>query len=178
MGRQDGAMDAYAFILERLREDDFRRLRRYVADGRSAFSTWLVVVARRLCLDHYRQRYGRSPRGEPPVAPDAERALRRRLLDLRGASLDLASVPDEALDAPDQAVRERELALALCRAVGELAAEDRVLLKLRFEDALSVSEIARVLQLPSIFHVYRRLNDVFARLRRSLARRGVDSAAP
>src|SRR5688572_14416739 len=59
----DAAMDAYAFVLERLREDDCRRLRGFVADGRSSFTTWLVVVTRRLCVDHYRQRYGRAPRG-------------------------------------------------------------------------------------------------------------------
>ena len=56
---QDAAMDHYAFILDQLASDDFRRLRRYVADGRSEFSTWLVVVAQRLCRDHDRQRYGR-----------------------------------------------------------------------------------------------------------------------
>src|SRR5689334_15773086 len=40
----DGVMDAYTFVLERLREDDYRRLRGYAHDGRSAFSTWLAVV--------------------------------------------------------------------------------------------------------------------------------------
>src|SRR5688500_3349500 len=34
----DAAMDAYAFVLERLREDDCRRLRGFVADGRSSLS--------------------------------------------------------------------------------------------------------------------------------------------
>ena len=44
-GRADGydpTMDRYAFILQRLREDDFRRLRSFAADGRGQFSTWLV----------------------------------------------------------------------------------------------------------------------------------------
>src|SRR6185503_13736524 len=58
-GLHDAAMDRYAFVLEQLRHDDFRRLRAYVADGRSEFSTWLVVVAQRLCRDHQRHRYGR-----------------------------------------------------------------------------------------------------------------------
>ena len=34
-GDQDSAMDRYAYVLEQLRGEDFRRLRTYVADGRS-----------------------------------------------------------------------------------------------------------------------------------------------
>jgi DNA-directed RNA polymerase specialized sigma24 family protein len=49
-------MDGYAYVLEALRSDDYRRLRAYAADGRSKFSTWLVVVARRLCLDLHLRR--------------------------------------------------------------------------------------------------------------------------
>jgi len=56
----DAAMDAYAHVLEQFRGDDFRRLRAYASDGRSKFTTWLVVVTRRVCLDHVRQRYGRA----------------------------------------------------------------------------------------------------------------------
>src|SRR3989454_11788769 len=68
---RDAAMDAYTSMLERLREDDYRRLRGYAPDGRSKFTTWLVVVARRLCLDLLRRRYGRPPPasagGDPPL---------------------------------------------------------------------------------------------------------------
>src|SRR6185503_9156012 len=56
----DDGMDAYAYVIERLRENDFRRLRSYTVDPRSRFSTWLVLVARRLCVDRKRQQYGRS----------------------------------------------------------------------------------------------------------------------
>ena len=42
----DVAMDSYAQILGALRADQFRRLREYVPDGRTKFTTWLVVVAR------------------------------------------------------------------------------------------------------------------------------------
>src|SRR6266850_3361808 len=76
----DAAMDGYAYVLEALREGDYRRLRAYTADGRSKFSTWLVVVARRLCLDFHRQRYGRA-RDTGTEAKEA-RAARRRLVDL------------------------------------------------------------------------------------------------
>src|SRR5690349_20871276 len=56
----DAAMDAFAWMLDRLRADDFHRLRAFSADGRSEFTTWLVVVGRRLCVDWYRAKYGRD----------------------------------------------------------------------------------------------------------------------
>jgi RNA polymerase sigma factor (sigma-70 family) len=63
--KYDDAMDAYAYVLERLREDDYRRLREFAQDPRAKLTTWLVVVARRLSIDHYRRRYGRA-RGSDP----------------------------------------------------------------------------------------------------------------
>jgi hypothetical protein len=59
-GDADSAMDRYAFVLDRLHEDDCRRLRAYVRPGAGEFILWLAVVVRRLCLDHYRERYGRA----------------------------------------------------------------------------------------------------------------------
>lgn len=35
----DAAMDAYAYLLEALRQDDYRRLRAFAAAGRSRFTT-------------------------------------------------------------------------------------------------------------------------------------------
>jgi RNA polymerase sigma factor (sigma-70 family) len=175
----DGVMDAYAYVLERLREDDCRRLRGYVGDGRSSFTTWLVVVTRRLCIDHYRRRYGRPPRGEASeAAARAERASRRRLFELAPARVDLTAVIDEKSLTPDASLRVAERDGALVGAMDALDPEDRVLLKLRFEDDLSAREIATVLQMPSAFHVYRRLAFLYASLRGRLVARGVENSAP
>jgi len=40
----DGALDGYAYMLEELAVTDCQRLRKYAADGRGRFSTWLAVV--------------------------------------------------------------------------------------------------------------------------------------
>jgi len=175
LGRDyDAAMDRYAYVLERLRERDFHRLRSYVPDGRTRFTTWLVVIARRLAVDHYRQRYGRAPAGSDPSAL-AGRSLRRQLADELhepASSADLASatqaLPDAELGASD---RSRSLEAA----VAALAPDDRLLLKLRFEDGLSAREIAPIVHLPTLFHVYRRLNAVLAALRRDLRARGIEA---
>lgn len=172
----DAAMDAYAYVLEQLQRDDFRRLRVYAADDRGKFSTWLVLVARRLCLDHVRQRYGRR-QSEDAQSHEAHEA-RRRLLDHVTEEIDVAEIANEGDRGAEMRVRVDELRDALAEALSALAPSDRLLIKLRFQDALSVPEIARILKAPTPFHIYRRLNAVLAQMRARLARRGVEDPEP
>jgi RNA polymerase sigma factor (sigma-70 family) len=171
----DAAMDGYTYLLEQLSIDDYRRLRAYAVDGRSKFTTWLVVVARRLCLDQLRRRYGRA-RGEDPAVGE-RRAERRRLEDLLSDRLDLATVVDATTPTPDLELIAAEQSRALVTAVGRLEPRDRLLLKLRFEDALSAREIAALLEFPTAFHVYRRINALLEFLRAALAPRGPQEPA-
>ena len=64
----DGAMDRYTYLLDHLYRNDFRRLRAFAAIGPGRFTTWLVVVARRLFLDYHRERYGRDSAAYRPGA--------------------------------------------------------------------------------------------------------------
>ena len=57
---RDERMDAYARILEAIRANDCRRLRGYAAMSHSKFTTWLVVVAKRICIDQHRLKFGRA----------------------------------------------------------------------------------------------------------------------
>jgi RNA polymerase sigma factor (sigma-70 family) len=172
----DATMDAYTHLLEQLRRDDFQRLRAYVADGRSKFTTWLVVVARRLCLDRLRQRYGRAQDAEPDSRE--ARAVRRRLVDLLGEELDTADLADTSGGDAETQLRARELSHALTRVLGDLEPRDQLLLKLRFEDGLPAREIARLMRFATLFHVYRRINTLLEQLRAALARRGVQDSKP
>lgn len=169
----DAAMDAYAYVLEQLRQDDLRRLRAYAADGRSKFTTWLVVVIRRLCLDHRRQRYGRA---DPQPENREARAARRRLVDLVGDEIDVDRLAASPQRTPMGELEARELRGALAAALAALEPRDRLLLKLRFEDELPAREIAALMGFPSLFHVYRRLNALLDVLRAGLARRGIEGA--
>ena len=165
----DAALDRYAYMLDELRRQDYRRLRTYAADGRGRFTTWLTVVARRLCLDHFRQHYGRN-RSPAPGREEtvSRRAARRRLSDLAGAVTDLSCLPDPTLRDPGEVVDERDRRQALEEALAELGPADRLLLQLRFEEGLTAREIAPLLGLPSQFHVYRRIDLVCGMLRARL----------
>jgi RNA polymerase sigma factor (sigma-70 family) len=173
-GDHDAAMDRYAYILEQLRRDDYRRLRTFMADGRSEFSTWLVVVAQRLCLDHHRQRYGRprAPLRDGPADEEEWRA-RRRLVDLVAAKIDLEALSDRSGASPEEDLHASEAHRVLVSALDRLSPRDRLLVRLRFEDDLPMPEIARALGFPTRFHAYRRLTAVLAALRRDLERGGV-----
>lgn len=171
----DEAMDRYAYILQQLRCDDCRRLRGYVADGRGKFTTWLVVVARRLCLDYERQRYGRF-RETVPAKSGAE--ARRRLVDLVGEHVELECLSPPSADSPEGDLRAKELRRILRLACENLSARDQLLLKLRFEDELSAPAIARLMGFRTPFHVYRRLNCLQRELRAVLVRRGIRDSQP
>jgi RNA polymerase sigma factor (sigma-70 family) len=171
----DSAMDAYAYLLEQLRADDFKRLRAYTADGRGKFTTWLVVVVRRLCLDFRRQRYGRSRNDTSDDG--AARALRRRLVDMVAAPHDPDQIPASGND-PAAAALSDDLGRILESALAGLTPRDRLLLKLRYEDDLPAREIAGLLGMPTPFHVYRRINALLTQMRSTLRARGVDDSAP
>lgn len=169
----DGAMDRYAFILERLHDKDFHRLRAYTSDGRTKFTTWLLVVTRRLGLDHYRQRYGRPPPGMMKEPGSQARAARRRLIDGM-EPIDPVLLDDQSQISPELELDAAQRRARLDSALASLAPQDRLLLKLRFDDDLAAREIALIAGFPTPFHVYRRLNAILASLRSSLGRHGLD----
>jgi RNA polymerase sigma factor (sigma-70 family) len=172
----DSAMDAYAHLLEALRQDDFRRLRAYTPIPGSKFTTWLVMVARRLCVDQVRRRYG-QPRSESTASEQA-RLVRTRLADLVAEDVDPDRLSRPAEAGPDAELRSRELERALASSVAELAPRDRLLLTLRFDDGRSAREIAAIMRFPTPFHVYRRLTAVLGALKQSLRRRGIEGPTP
>lgn len=175
-GDYDEAMDRYRFILEELKKDGFGRLRAYEIDPRCRFSTWLAVVSRRLCVDYHRKRYGRKrPAGK---AAEDSRTARRRLADMMMEELDPGRIQDRSGLDPERQIRQEELSSVLEAVMAGLAPEDRLLIKLRFEDGLPAKAVAQTMRYPTVFHVYRRLNPLLMRLRKSLEAKGVHEARP
>jgi RNA polymerase sigma factor (sigma-70 family) len=176
-GDRDAIMDRYAYILSQLRENQFHRLQTYASDRRTKFSTWLLVVASRLCLDHNRHLYGRArPTQHQRPREELVRERRKSLVDLLGAEAQPEELEDTASPNPEVQLRKHELQNALEDVLATLDPRDRLLLRLRFEQELSVPRIAAVMGFPSPFHVYRRLSQLFDDLRVQLKRRGIENS--
>lgn len=107
-------------------------------------------------------------------------ARQRWLLDARfsqqanqtSASLDeisaaYASVRDPAPNPEEQAVL-RERATALKRALGGLSPRDRLLMRLRFEQELTLDQVAKLLDLGNAQRVERQIKGILGKLREEL----------
>ena len=125
-GGHDATMDRYTFVVDALQRDDCKRLRAYAPEGRGSFTTWLAVVARRLCLDEHRHRYGRAQSDDADA--EAERAARRQLADLVGTELGLETV-EGAMDPPDVQLERSELRAVLDGALAQLDVTERLILR-------------------------------------------------
>ena len=170
----DASMDAYAFILEKLGQDNFRRLRAFSGGDETALTRWLVVVARRLCTDFWRHRYGRLRESTPEVDRDTRRQLVDEIWDPRDSS----EFPTPKTSDPEWELRFQERRSALEAVIGGLKSRDRLLLAFRFEEDLSARHIAELMDFPTPFHVYRQLNRVLAVLRKELEGRGIGESDP
>ena len=173
-GSHDAAMERYTYILDKLREDDFRRLRTFEETSGARFSTWLTVTARHLCLDHLRTVYGRHRESAKPQRTYPLRGIRRALADSIGPDVDVERIVDEQSPSlvAQTVVGERDEALRV--ALTQLTSRERLLLALRYEDDLSAARIASIVGLPTPFHVYRQLNTILSKLRYTLESRGVE----
>jgi RNA polymerase sigma factor (sigma-70 family) len=174
-GDNDAVMERYAYVLGKLRENEFRRLRSFNPNAGATFTTWLTVTSRRLCLDLQRAHYGRN---RPRHASDRNtvmRAARKALHDVNVAGVDTDSLAGPGENAETELVHGHRND-CLKAELSRLTPRERLLLTLRFEDNLSASKIATVLGLPSQFHVYRKLNGVLAALRERLESKGIENS--
>jgi RNA polymerase sigma factor (sigma-70 family) len=173
-GAHDASMDAFSFILEKLRDHDFKRLRAFRGEDEEALVRWLAVVARRLCTDFWRHRYGRVRSSTSSLVRDT----RRRLVDEVWDSKDSSDFPAGETSDPEWRLRFEERRHALEDALRALEPRDRLLLAFRFEEGLSARRIAEVMDYSTPFHVYRRLTKVLGALRERLEGMGIEDPDP
>ena len=79
--------------------------------------------------------------------------------------------PDSTVDNAQRESRVRQVRVALKRALAKLGAEERLILRLRFRESLTVAQIAKTLQIDQK-RLYRRCDRLLAGLRKSLQGEG------
>jgi RNA polymerase sigma-70 factor (ECF subfamily) len=123
-------------------------------DGRSRFEPWLFSVARNLAIDHFRRKKWISL-----DAPIGEGVDQNPATGAREQSL-AATIADEESPSPFELAARGEDALRLAHALVLLAPIYREVLVLRFQEQLSLQEVACVTGAP--------VPTVSSRLRRGL----------
>jgi RNA polymerase sigma factor for flagellar operon FliA len=93
-------------------------------------------------------------------------------------ALETVSAPNSEADAPlaqaEASARAGTAAKALAAAIASLPAQDRIVIRMRFDDGFSVAEIAKVLKLEQK-PLYRRIEKLLFDLRRTLEGSGVSA---
>lgn len=217
----DRSGNCFLFVCEQLADKDFRRLRKFDANGRATFATWLCAVARNLCLDWHRKEHGRQRvfgsvsrsttdqclfelvfrRGFS--ADQAREELSRRGIELTFAALEekicdlrrclssrqlwllssgatmLQSIDSEeegiyAIEPadpgpdPEALTALRETDRHVSAALASLNDSDRLLVRLRYQEGLTLQQVARLVGLKDAQTADRRLRDIIDHLRKAL----------
>lgn len=104
------------------------------------------------------------------------RGPRRREVDLAEAeSLPMAAEADERLETADRQRASQRISRLVTEVIERMPEEERLILQLRFENGMSVAQIARALQLDQKL-LYRRLERRMRELREEIERAGIDPA--
>jgi RNA polymerase sigma factor (sigma-70 family) len=222
---EETAADCYLYICEQLCREGFKRLLHFRPGGPAKFETWLAVVARNLCLDWLRRRFGRNrafrslenmtpiesevfrlhvqqglsldetyahlkPQNTDLTFEEVESAdsriqealssrqrwlLRQRSVERETVSVDTPAgegAVDLELEDPNPSP-ELELIAGedrqrLDKALARLEPEQRLLIRLRFEEELSLVEIARLTGAADAQRAHHRLNLALGELRKFL----------
>ncbi|MDD5556009.1 MAG: sigma-70 family RNA polymerase sigma factor [bacterium] len=149
----DAARELFVHVIERLWEDEARRLRAW--EGRAKLSSFLAAVAARVCADYRRGRYWR----EGERSREFERDGRER------------TPPGGGTARPDRVLR-RECEGILRDLLGGLEPPERAAIELFYWQGLKYREIAAVLRV-SASEVGKILLRSRARMGEMLAARGI-----
>jgi len=160
----ENRQECFVYACEHLCRNRFHRLRQFQPDGPATFATWLRAVVRNLCIDWQRRQLGQrvllrtaepfsASAGEPPA---------------RGGGVDDLTDP---FPDPEMLAVEWQQILALGSALSCLTPQQRLAVRLRFQQELTLLEIARVMNLKNSQAADRLLRDTLLQLRRIMNNR-------
>lgn len=153
----DAAADCFLFVCEHLAQDRFRRLRQFRPGGPASFPTWLRSVARNLCIDWHRKTRGRVREGAYPAK------FRMEMLAVE----DIAEQLRDPHPDPEAHAAGLQREAVLQKAVLRLPAADQLLIRLRFEQELTLHQIAQLTGTKDAQTVDRRLRQILESMRQN-----------
>jgi len=159
----DEKMAVFLHVLEKLREDRFRRLRQFAYKAR--LSTWLTVVSRRLALDFLRGKYGRDfgLKKIRVVSIDGDPDYARILAD--------TATPETKMAADERRQQRRRLEGDLRLALDRLEDRERLAVQMIYFQGMRINEVGRLLRLPAAYKfVARTLKKIRAEMERASRR--------
>lgn len=172
--------DLQSAVLTKLVRNDYRALRTF--RGTAQIRTFLFTLTRRVVLDARNSAWGKRRRPPSPdgaVSPSAGEAPHQRPVCVSlDASVDVPTrtgCPHRRLEDLERARAGASLAARLERALTALPPDDRLLVKLRHERGLRVSQIADTLGLDQR-RLYTRLYGIHRELRTRITALGVSAA--
>jgi len=229
----DERMELFVFICEALTKNNFKKLRLFKSQGRkqkTKFATWLVLVAKNLCVDWYRKNNGRirliraidrlsqidqrifkliyldgnvySHAFEVLHTDDhiqlkvsdfyrsisrIDKALTSKKYEKLAANLNRhrlkisvddvekfhaqsqkMELPNKVGERPDVEFQRKESLRELLQAINKLPAQDKLIIRLWFEQGLTAKEISAVMKYEKSDFIYLKIKRVLASLKRKL----------
>ncbi len=161
--------ECYVYVLDKLMVNNYAMINAF--KGRSTFKTYLFSIVTRLTIDFHRHRYGKTSKKSNPEQPPPKK-LRLKIVSV----IDPENMSDEEHLAETVMNREDEEAKKRLEGIvksqlSELSPEDRLLLKMKYEDNFKVSEIAEILKLDQK-KTYRKINTLLSNFKEVFIKEG------
>ena len=159
------------YVLDKLMENNYAMVNAF--KGRSTFKTYLFSITHRLAIDFYRHRYGKTSKKSNPdhTVPKKDRLKIVSVIDPENMS-DGEHLTDTVTHREDEEVKKR-LAGIIKSHISKLSPEDRLLLKMKYEDNFKVSEIAEILKLDQK-KTYRKINTLLSSFKERFLKEGIN----
>lgn len=161
--------ECYVYVLGKLMENNYAVINAF--QGRSTFKTYLFSVTTRLAIDFYRHRYGKTSKKSNPDQPDSKKNRLKTVSIIDAENLsDDERLDETVINREDKEVKKR-LEGILKSHLSDLSPEDRLLLKMKYEDNFKVSEIAELLKLDQK-KTYRKINRILSDFKEEFLKKG------
>lgn len=161
--------ECYVYVLDKLMENNYAMINAF--QGRSTFKTYLFSIVTRLTIDFHRHRYGKTSKKSNPEqpAPKKNRLKIVSIIDQENLS-DEEHLGETVINREDEEVKKRLEGIVKSH-LSELSPEDRLLLKMKYEDNFKVSEIAEILKQDQK-KTYRKINTLLSSFKEEFLKEG------